>query len=254
LDQFLDLGRSAIDSHLRAHLAANNVSLSAPVFIKLRSFLDIGFILRGLQFVKVFFSSRWNFQDYNYSQGEAGIFPLAQSPQDELADDQGEIRVSLAGDWGTGTEEAEAVAENMLAFRPHNTIHLGDVYYVGDDNEVKEHCLKTDVDGDHFTSVDWPHGSVGSFALNGNHEMCSNGEGYFRLFLPTLGIGASKTRIVKQQSASFFCLKNASWMIIGIDTGYNSIGWASIFSLCKLEDALLNWLRARLNLRNSPAP
>jgi hypothetical protein len=98
--------------------------------------------------------------------------------------------------------------------------------------------------------VDWPHGSVGSFALNGNHEMYANGEGYFGLFLPTLGIGSSKTQIVKHQSASFFCLKNSHWMIIGLDTGYNSVGWASIFSLCKLEDLLMNWLRKEVQPQN----
>src|SRR5713101_7858326 len=250
LNEFVDLGRSSANSHFRAHLAEKNVSPSAPVFNRLKSFLNIEFVLRGLKFAKAFFSFRWKFQNYNYAQGETGIFPLAQSPTANAADDAGEIRLGLAGDWGTGTEEAEAVAENMLDSKPHYTVHLGDVYYVGDNDEVYEHCLKTEVEGNDFTAVEWPHGTVGSFALNGNHEMYANGEGYFGLLLPTLGIGSSKTQIVKHQSASFFCLKNAHWMIIGIDTGYNSVGWASIFSLCKLEDPLMNWLRDRVQPQN----
>jgi hypothetical protein len=29
----------------------------------------------------------------------------------------------------------------MLAFRPHFTIHLGDVYYVGDVSEIDSRCM-----------------------------------------------------------------------------------------------------------------
>jgi len=65
--------------------------------------------------------------------------------------------MSIAGDWGTGTEEAEAVAESMLDSKPHYTVHLGDVYYCRDNDEVNEHCLKTPFAGNNFTPVDWPH-------------------------------------------------------------------------------------------------
>ena len=44
----------------------------------------------------------------------------------------GEIRIALAGDWGTGTDEAAQVAALIEAWRPHYSIHLGDIYYVGD--------------------------------------------------------------------------------------------------------------------------
>src|SRR5262249_34202182 len=53
----------------------------------------------------------------------------------------GEIRIALAGDWATGTDEANAVAKQIAAFEPHYSIHLGDVYYVGDDAEVGENFL-----------------------------------------------------------------------------------------------------------------
>ena len=246
LDQFVDLGRSSLDSHLRAHLAQADVSPAAPVFVRLKSFLSMEFVRRGLKFLKVFFSRRCRFQDYPYGQGENGIFPLVSRSDTETPDDVNEIRLSLAGDWGTGTREAESVAENMLKFDPHYTIHLGDVYYVGSDSEVREHCLKESLPGDPFTPVDWPHGSLGSFALSGNHEMYSNGSGYFGHFLPTLGMGPSKSKIDKPQRASFFCLHNSHWMFLGLDTGYNSVGWASIFSLCKLETALMTWLEDRV--------
>src|SRR5215510_258291 len=58
-----------------------------------------------------------------------------------LPDPNGEIRISLAGDGGTGTDESNEVAQRIKEFNPHYTIHLGDVYYVGDESEVKENCL-----------------------------------------------------------------------------------------------------------------
>jgi Calcineurin-like phosphoesterase len=243
LKDFVDLGRSSLHSHYRAHLADEDVAPSAPVYEKLKSFLNVQFVRRGLKFLRVFLSPRRKFPDYKYSDGDTGVFPLANDVEPN-ARTSGEVRLGLAGDWGTGTDEAEAVAEQMADFKPHYTIHLGDVYYMGDFAEVNEHCLNTRVAKYPYRTVAWPRGSVGSFALNGNHEMYANGKGYFDLFLPTLGLGCSRQQSppLKRQSASFFCLKNDDWMLIGIDTGYNSVGWSSLFSLCKLENPLLNWL------------
>src|SRR5258708_24655901 len=103
----------------------------------------MGFVRASLRFAKAFFSKRSKFQDYDYRAGESGVFPLktdALSRQDLTPAE--EIRFSLAGDWGTGTHEAAAAAEGVLRFKPHFTIHLGDVYYVGDVKEINEHCLR----------------------------------------------------------------------------------------------------------------
>ncbi len=43
----------------------------------------------------------------------------------------GRTSISLVGDWGTGTDEAESVAKRVLEFGPDFTVHLGDVYFVG---------------------------------------------------------------------------------------------------------------------------
>jgi len=247
LNDFVDLNRSSFHSHYRAYLADRSMSPSASPYEKLKSFLSLQFALRVWKFSKAFFSFRAKFQDYDYAAGESGIFPLAGN-EDSNATVPEEIRVGLAGDWGTGTDEAEAIAERMADSKPHYTIHLGDVYYLGDYAEVNEHCLDKTVGGYPYKTVRWPHGSLGSFALNGNHEMYANGKGYFDLFLPTLGFVGSGpgSPPAKPQSASFFCLKNRDWMMIGLDTGFNSAGWPSLFSPCKLEDALLDWLRDRV--------
>jgi len=107
---------------------------------------------------------------------------------------------------------------------PHYTIHLGDVYYVGVKDEVEENCLGQPDANHSFTPCLWPWGSVGSFALNGNHEMYALGEAYFEVFLPTLGLRPAPGVKPGGQKASFFCLENKFWRVIGLDTGYNSIG------------------------------
>jgi len=173
--------------------------------------------------------------------------------------------VSLAGDWGTGTAEAQAVAEHMKAFQPHFTIHLGDVYPVGDARSVNENCLGVRNPKNNYDPVHWPMGSRGSLALNGNHEMFSNGSGYFDVLLPAMGMveadGKASGRIsdptsdrISGQPTSFFCLQNDDWQVIGLDTGYNSGGvpilsgipWVNripgICGDCRLEKSVVDWI------------
>ncbi len=167
------------------------------------------------------------------------------------------LKVSLAGDWGTGTEEAAAVATQMKTWPSGEpvdlTIHLGDVYYVGDEPELRENCLGAS--HGEITGVTWPHGRLGSFGLNGNHEMYANGNAYFDIFLPTLGMHDSAGKPL-QQGPSFFCLENDHWRILGLDTGYNSVGFP-IISLwmegnCRLPHPLIKWLRETVKPKEKP--
>ena len=163
------------------------------------------------------------------------------------------VRVSIAGDWGTGTGEAESVADRVRQFNSHFTIHLGDVYYVGDPQSVNENCLGIKNPSNNYDPVTWPIGSKGSFALNGNHEMYANGIGYFDVFLPQLGLCDASGTMLGQQT-SFFCLQNQYWRIIAIDTGYNSMGVPILSHIpiindipgiggnCKLRDELIDWV------------
>ena len=171
----------------------------------------------------------------------------------DLSDENGtsNVRVSLAGDWGTGTVESNCVADQIKRSNPHYTIHLGDVYFVGDPPSVNENCLGIVNPNNNYTPVVWPKGAKGSFALNGNHEMYANGIGYFDVFLPHLGHIDTKNG----QQTSFFCLQNEYWKIVAIDTGYNSIGFPVLSQVpvindipgiggnCKLRPELLSWLK-----------
>lgn len=125
-----------------------------------------------------------------YPPGESGICPMPDV-----------VKIGLAADWGTGTDSAYAVGQGIAKEKPDITIHLGDVYYSGDHEEFANYFLPPDC---------WPRGSRGTYTLTGNHEMYSGGRAYFDFALPTLG-----------QAASYFCLENANWRIVGIDTGYD---------------------------------
>lgn len=203
------------------------------------------------EYLKNRIGPRHKFQVYEGSE-DVGVYKLGDdSLIGGMPDANSEIRMSIAGDWGTGTDEAAEVASMMNAFAPHYTIHLGDVYYVGAKNEVEENCLGQMNARRSFIPCRWPLGSVGSFALNGNHEMYALGDAYFDVFLPTLGLRPSVGSDPGGQRASFFCLQNDFWRIIALDTGYNSVGipiLEYIFSpSCKLRKEELQWLQGRLN-------
>jgi hypothetical protein len=151
----------------------------------------------------------------SYINNQTGIFPIAAS-------DGGPLTIAVVADWGTGTMEAETVAQNIGECRPHVTVHLGDVYYMGESLEIRENCLGQPNNG--YNGVCWPVGSHGSFALMGNHEMYSGGQGYFKEFLPNLGLFDAEEKVIRSQSASFFCLEAEHWLILGLDTGYHSGG------------------------------
>lgn len=113
-----------------------------------------------------------------------------------------QCRIGIIGDWGTGEGRAQDLL-NKLAETPLDLlIHLGDIYYsctAYEANAFYEHCVGA------FAGKKLPR----ILTLCGNHDMYSGGAPYYSL-LSRIG-----------QPASFFCLRNASWQIIAMDTGYN---------------------------------
>lgn len=236
LENYTGLSRSPIESHLRAAMANPPAGLGRPplqnydnsdIWPWITNWLKATY-QTDIESLVVPADKKHAFQPYP-EEGERGHYDLSGL----LAAD-GSIRIGLAGDWGTGADVAQQVADSMTRSNPELTIHLGDIYYVGMGNEVQENCLG--VSGA-YQGVIWRKGSKGSFALNGNHEMYSGGQGYFDVFLPTLGIPTSQD---KTQLRSYFCLETPVWRIVAIDTGYNSDTAAGD---CTLEQPLLDWLR-----------
>jgi len=190
-----------------------------------------------VEYISLRIGPRHRFLTYAKSDPDQGVY--------RLEGDDTKIRIALAGDWATGTDEAALIGQLIAKFKPHYSIHLGDVYYVGGPNEVDENFLGIKSSSNDYDPCLWPNGSRGSFALNGNHEMYARGYAYFDRMLPKLGlISDGKPH---GQKASFFCLENDHWRIIDLDTGYNSIGWPIIEYIkqpaCALRAEQIDWLR-----------
>ena len=215
---------------------------SQTLFQSLATFANTNVLGWIRQYVLYRLGPRRKFQTYDDPATDSGIYPLS-------GDEDGTVRVAIAGDWGSGTDEAFNVAAQMQALKPHFTIHLGDVYFVGDPGEVNENFLGVRNPHHDFTPCQWPLGTKGAFALNGNHEMYARGIGYFDLILPAMGMAGGGG-----QKASFFCLENAHWRVIALDTGYNSIGWPLLEQVftpdCRLPEPLLAWLRETVKAKD----
>ncbi len=141
------------------------------------------------------------------------------------------LTLFLFGDWGTGLPLAAAVTEQIRkqlvekmdgSTQPH-VIHLGDVYYVGEKQEYIDRMLPF-----------WPvrpaeRDAIGSWSLNGNHDMYSGGHAYFDTLLRQKGLirwhGDDKG-----EPSSFFLIENDDWQVFGLDTSWNipSLGSAII--------------------------
>lgn len=119
-------------------------------------------------------------------------------PGIDVADIPDRVDVALFGDWGTGTPGAARVSASISASPCTVRVHLGDVYYSGTAAETASYLVER-----------WPRsGESVNRACNSNHEMYSGGRSYRRLTLPAL-----------RQQSSVFVLRNAHWLVVGLDTG-----------------------------------
>jgi hypothetical protein len=140
-------------------------------------------------------------------------FNAAPAPPVEVKD---RFRIVLVGDWGSGIPRAQkvgaemrkAVEEARAAGAPVHVAHLGDVYYSGWGHEYKKRFLPF-----------WPvqpqeAETIGSWCLNGNHDMYSGGHAYY-------GVALGDNRFKRwHQGSSFFSLVNNHWKILGLDTSW----------------------------------
>jgi hypothetical protein len=245
-----DLGNfdGPFHSALASHFRAAGSNYSQTTYNPLKALLPSHFFVWISHVAKFWFRRKHKFRDYTTAGKGNGIYEMASH-----------AKVSLLGDWGTGTDEAQLVAQQVQAFHPEFTIHLGDVYFVGDGTEIKENFLGEKTSA--YAPVKWPMGTKGSFALTGNHEMYAHGQGYFRYVLPRMGLKDSGSEWGGGQWASFFCLQNEHWRIIAVDTGYNStkFDWGRVPIIqkskwvrtsvhfkprCTLPQALMKWLES----------
>jgi hypothetical protein len=160
-----------------------------------------------------------------YPPGSTGVFQAGASAV-----------IGLAADWATDTAESVQIAACIAAHEPDYTVHLGDTHYVGAPHEIAMNFT----DG----NAPWPRGSRGGFALLGNHEMYARGIAFFDKLLPSI-----------RQQAGYFCLENAHWRILGLDTGYHSTSKIPLLEMlpgfapdCHLDAQLVTWLKEKVRL------
>jgi hypothetical protein len=132
--------------------------------------------------------------------------------------------IAMAGDWGAGNDIAKAVGAQIAARKADYTIHLGDVYYSGTDDEEKTNFVDL-----------WPAGSVASYALNSNHEMYSGGHGYF-------GIALTDQKFQAQRDRSYFALANDDWLVIGLDSAYAAQDF--LYQTGFIQEPQIAWIKS----------
>lgn len=137
-------------------------------------------------------------------EGKA-TFVQHQNLSDFLQQIPDQVTVAIVGDWGADNPAAHRVSQQIRAARPDILIHLGDIYYAGQEAEAKS-ALKIWPLSDPNTGTIRPGTS---YSMNGNHEMYSGGRAYFGTVLKALG-----------QKASYFGLRNSNWQILAFDSAY----------------------------------
>jgi hypothetical protein len=145
-------------------------------------------------------------------------FPWVNPPTTALtiADD---ACIAIFSDWGTALYGAPVIAASVAALKRCDVaLHLGDTYYSGADDEIRDRLVG-----------DWPKCSAKTVSrtLNGNHEMYSGGTGYF----------SALAQPPFNQSASVFALQNADWLLLCLDTAYVDFD---------LEIAQVTWMKSMI--------
>jgi hypothetical protein len=105
------------NSRISAHFHAARTGYSTTTYDPIAAFLPSRLFSWIPQVAKYWFHKKHAFRDYTTHGKGTGIYPI---------DDR--VKISIAGDWGTGTDEARIVAAAMETSDPAFTIHLGDVY------------------------------------------------------------------------------------------------------------------------------
>lgn len=175
------------------------------------------------------------YTEYFVAQQKQIPYIVYKSLSDFVIDDKlpATAKVAIVGDWGTGQDAAKLVLRQIASKNPDVVIHLGDIYYAGTQFEVNNYFLQP---WQQILNLGDKLDRIPTFTLAGNHDMYSGGVPYYNL-LKTLG-----------QPASYFCLRNANWQFIAMDTGYhdhNPSGGGD--GATYLQDTEVTWLTDKVN-------
>lgn len=236
-EEFLDLSHSEAENHAKTQKRRYEeyVARTSSVTQIIDQFVKTNLFGWAWHYFKSRFGKRHPYLSYPVD-GDSGIFKLQPGLEGKP------VTVALLSDWANDTKESDSVAHLVARYAPDYTLHLGDVYFVGAPQEIKEN----------FTSphASWYYGASGSLVLSGNHEMYSNGNSFFNHLLPAMY--ALDGGVRKTQRAGFFCIENDYWRVIGLDTGYTSVGRPVLEVLfppdCHLRKEQVDWLKNEVKL------
>src|SRR5215469_8254812 len=99
--------QGAFHSGLASHFRAGGSNYSSTTYDPLKAFLPGHFFVWISHVAKFWFHKRHKFRDYSEPGKGNGIYEIAEHS-----------RISLLGDWGTGTDEAQMVADEVAKARP----------------------------------------------------------------------------------------------------------------------------------------
>jgi|688.fasta_scaffold04426_11 hypothetical protein len=220
------MNRSVFKSHVREVRRKNMASEEDNAWMKLKfNLLSMFEYPIGAYYYLAYILSRKRPLP-RYKEIHQGIFPILGS----------QCSIGLLSDWASYTSESIRTGNKLKEHACDITIHMGDIYYVGSREDVLLNFGEAGA---------WPWGKKASFAIPGNHEYFSSAAGFYEELLPKMGL-TSGEQIWKQESG-FFCLENDYWRIIGLDTGYHSVGKQIIKKTlgqdARLDDYLLKWLK-----------
>jgi hypothetical protein len=158
----------------------------------------------------------WFAEGMRMFRGKHAFVPRPSRGEEPIPFADDKVRMIVFGDWGSGIPRAGKVGKEIRrqldagksAGMQQHVIHLGDVYYSGWEHEYRDRLLR-----------DWPvraneKETIGSFNLNGNHDMFSGGHKYYEYAL------ADERFEPWQGKSSLFHLANKGWQIFGLDTAW----------------------------------
>lgn len=141
--------------------------------------------------------------------------------------------LGIVADWGTGEPEALEVLRQVNAHNPQVAIHLGDIYYAGTAYEVENYFLQP------WRNILEPETSgILSLALPGNHDLYAGGKPFYDLIDKLAAMNK-----LTDKPASYFCLRNDYWQLIGLDTALHD---RIIGGVTRLEESEVEWLTDKI--------
>ncbi|AYV86955.1 MAG: metallophosphoesterase [Sylvanvirus sp.] len=126
------------------------------------------------------------------------------------------VTLGILSDWASGTTNSFLVAKYAFQQQNDYNIHLGDTYFTGTFDDCRQNFCGQDIA--QKGAIQFPRGVQGTFALIGNHEAYGQSIGFKKVIMPFCGT-------IKQpkQRAPFWSLETEHWIVIGLDSGYDSV-------------------------------